>query len=379
MKTLVYTDYAYHEVAGRILSERAFSLFLGAVAARLDGRVTIAGRLSPEEDGGHYEIGDGVEFVALPWYRSLFSPAAVPALGRSLARLWRTVGSVDRVWLLGPHPLIAPVALFALVRRRRLILGVRQDFPVYMAARRPHSRAARIAAAALEHGFRLLGRFCSVIVVGPQLAHNYRRSRELLEINVSLVSADQVVSAEEALARDYAGERTILSVGRLETEKNPVLLAEALALLVAEGGDWRLEVCGEGPLQEELAAELDRRGLASRSTLVGYVPFDRLGERYRSAHVLLHSSLTEGLPQVLLEAFAAGLPVVASDVGGIATALGDAVALVAPGDADAAAAAVAAVAADPAVREALIDRGFDYIAAHTIEIEAARVARFIAR
>src|SRR5207342_297195 len=101
LKTLVYTDYAYHEVAGRILSERAFSLFLGAVAARLDGRVTIAGRLSPDEDGGRYEIGHGVEFVALPWYRSLFSPAAVPALGRSLARLWRTVGSVDRVWLLG--------------------------------------------------------------------------------------------------------------------------------------------------------------------------------------------------------------------------------------------------------------------------------------
>ena len=50
---------------------------------------------------------------------------------------------------------------------------------------------------------------------------------------------------------------------------------------------------------------------------------DGLLALYRSAHVLLHVSWTEGLPQVLFEAFAAGLPVVATDVGGVAEAAGD--------------------------------------------------------
>jgi len=131
-------------------------------------------------------------------------------------------------------------------------------------------------------------------------------------------------------------------------------------------------------MQDDLEAELRRRGVADRAQLAGYVPFDGgLAERYRAAHVLLHSSWTEGLPQVLLEAFAAGLPVVASDVGGIAEALGDAVVLVPAGDAAAAAAAVARVGDDPEHRAELIDRGLEYIREHTLEIEAARVAAFL--
>jgi len=379
LKTLVYTDYAYHRAAdGRIMSERAFSLFLAEVAARLDGPMAIAGRLSPDPDGGRYGIGDGVEFVALPWYRSLFSAAALPALARSLAIAWRAVGAADRVWLLGPHPLILVLALFAIARGRRLVLGVRQDFPAYMTARRPRSRAAQAAAGLLERSFRLLGRRCPVVVVGPELAHNYRRSRAVLEIGVSLVAADQIVDRATALARDYAGTRTILSVGRIDTEKNPLLLADVLARLRAGGGDWRLEVCGEGPLVAELRADLRARGLADSAELAGYVPFDGgLADRYRAAHVLLHSSWTEGLPQVLLEACAAGLPIVSSDVGGIRAALGDAAELVAAGDAAAAAVAVERIAADPPHRAELIDRGFEYIRAHTLEIEAGRVAAFL--
>jgi glycosyltransferase involved in cell wall biosynthesis len=378
LRTLVYTDYTYQRIDGRIFSERAFSLFLAAVAGELDGDVVLLGRVRPDAEDAHYGIGDGVEFMPLPWYRSLVAPAAIPAILRSLGTGWRAVGMADRVWLLGPHPLIAILALFAIVRRRRLVLGVRQDFPTYIAARRPRSRVLRFVANLLERSFRALGRRCPVVVVGPELARNYRRSRELLEIPVSLIRADQIVSEREALARDYSGTRTILSVGRLDTEKNPLLLADVLARLLAQGGEWRLEVCGEGPLAGDLEAELRRLGIERHAELAGYVPFDGgLVERYRGAHVLLHSSLTEGLPQVLLEAFAAGLPVVASDVGGIAEAVGPAVSLIPAGDPAAAAAAVEAVATDSQRRAALIGAGLEYIGEHTIEIETARVARFL--
>ena len=378
MRTLVYTDYPYHRVGERIYSERAFSLFLARVAEGLDGEMVILGRLSPHDAGGHYPIGAGVQFRALPFYRSLASPAAFVALPRSLARAWRAVGEADRLWLLGPHPLIVALALFGWLRRKQVALGVRQDFPAYMRSRRPRSRLLHLAADLLERSFRLLARRRPVVVVGPQLAVNYRHSARLLEIAVSLVTAEQVVPVEEAAAKDYRGEKTILSVGRLDAEKNPAMLVDVLERLLAQGGSWRLEICGEGPLRDELEEAVGHAGLGELVEVAGYVPIDSgLLERYRRSHVLLHSSLTEGLPQILLEAFAAGLPVVASDVGGIAAAVGECVCLVPAGDATAAVAAVAEVGEDAELRRRLIAAGHRYVCEHTLERESARVVAFL--
>lgn len=378
MRTLVYTDYAYHRVGEGIYSERAFSLFLAQVATQLDGPMAILGRLSPGSSGANYSIGEGVEFVPLPFYRSLASPAAIPALLSSLRRGWKAVGDADRVWLLGPHPLIAFLAAFALLRRKRLVLGVRQDFPSYMRSRRPHSRFARIAADLLEGSFRLLARRCPTVVVGPQLAANYAGAAELLETRVSLVGDDEIVAVEQAMAKDYSGTRTILSVGRLDNEKNPLLLVEVLERLVARGGDWRLEICGDGPLMGKVERALEEAGLRDHAELAGYVRIDDgLHERYRAAHVLLHSSWTEGFPQVLLEAFAAGLPIVASDVGGIGAAVGERVRLIAAGDVAGAVEAVSRVCDDAETRRMLVERGHAYVSEHTLARESAEVAAFI--
>ena len=377
-KTLVYTDYAYHAVDGVIHSERAFSLFCAEVARRLDGPMVVLGRLSPDAAASHYAIGEGVEFVALPFYRSLARLSAVVALLRSLRRTWRAVGEVDRLWLLGPHPLSFVLAGFALLRGRPVTLGVRQDLPVLIRHRHPGRRSLQLAAELLERGYRALARRRPTVVVGPQLAGHYADSPRVLEISVSLIREAQIVPVDEAAGKDYDATKTILSVGRLDAEKNPAMLVETLAALRAGGEDWRLEVCGEGPLRDELADALAAAGLAEHAELAGYVPIDAgLLDRYRRAHVLFHSSLTEGLPQILLEALASGLPVVVSDVGGIRAALGECVRLIAPSDAAAAVAAIAELAADPDERRHLIACGHDYISGHTLELESGRVARFL--
>ena len=375
MRLLVYTDYVYRREGDAVYAERAFALFLAELRGYVD-RLVIAGRLDPEAGESHYRLPPDVEFVPLPHYGSLVhARQSVPAMFGSLVRFWRALGGVDTAWLLGPYALSVLFAGLAALRGRRVALGVRQDQPAYVRSRHPDRRWVHLAGDALERVWRALARIWPVVVVGPGLARNYRHSRRLLEIAVSLVRDEDVVEPAEAAGRSYDGELTALSVGRLEREKNPLLLADVLARLDAR---WRLVVCGEGPMEEEFRKRLEALGVADRAELRGYVPIDgELPQLYRSSHALLHVSWTEGVPQVLFEAFAAALPVVATAVGGVADAAGDAALLVPPGDADPPARALERLATDEELRAGLVLAGNARVRDRTLEAECARVARFL--
>ncbi|HEY1275212.1 MAG TPA: glycosyltransferase [Thermoleophilaceae bacterium] len=377
MRLAVYTDYPYRREAGAVYAERAFVLFLGELARRVD-RLVLLGRMHPEEgrsERSHYRVPDEVEFVPLPHYERLSHPLHAARAMSGSARAFRGVlPGVDAVWLLGPHPLCLAFAALAAGARRRVFLGVRQDLPRYARTRHPERRSFHVAADALEASYRLLARRCPVIVVGPDLARRYASARRLLSISVSLVRADDVPA--EPPARSWEGPLTALSVGRLEAEKNPLMLADVLAAL---GDRWRLVVCGEGPLEGELRSRVAELGVGERVELRGYLPLGSgLGELYRESHALLHVSWTEGVPQILFEAFAAGLPVVATAVGGVADAVGEDALLVEPGDPVAAAAALERLAAEPSLRERLARGGLPRARAHTLEAECERVAAFMA-
>ena len=373
----VYTDYRYALVEGRPHAERAFGLFVGALAPRF-GSLAVIGRLDPGPELARYEV-HGAELIALPHYPSLAHTfRAIRGMLGGLRIYWRALGSLDVVWILGPHPLAFPFVAMARLRRKRVVLGVRQESVEYMRNRYPDSRLRIGLARAMEASFRLLARRYPTVVVGPAIARNYAGAKEQLEISVSLISQKQI-AAPGAGGRDYDGDRlTALSVGRLEGEKNPLALADVLASLRERDPRWHLVVCGEGGLADELRRRLDELGLGDAAELRGYVQHDELAAAYRDADALLHVSWTEGLPQILFEAFAAGLPVVATDVGGIREAVGDAALLVQPGDVAAAAEALERIGSDPGLRERLTAAGLELARRHTIESESERTAEFIA-
>jgi glycosyltransferase involved in cell wall biosynthesis len=197
-----------------------------------------------------------------------------------------------------------------------------------------------------------------------------------LPIRVSLVSEHDI--AEPPPSRTWDGDLQVLSVGRLDAEKNPLLLADVLARLLARQGRWSLVVCGDGSLKSDLDARLRELGIHERAELLGYVPLEAgLRELYRSSHLLLHCSWTEGVPQVLYEAFSERLAVVATDVGGVRDAAEGAALLVPPGDADAAAKALETLAADARLRDDLIEAGVTRARADSLEAGTERVARFL--
>ena len=377
MRLSVYTDYAYQRRGDAIYAERAFAIFLVRLAGSFEGFVLV-GRELQGGDAQRYLIPAHIDFVGLPYYRTLARPTeAAGGMVESLRRFWRSLDAVDAVWLLGPHPLSIAFAVLALIRGRRVVLGVRQDFPTYVRSRHPDGRGLRLAGWVLEWTYRAMARVLPTVVVGPALRENYRHARRLHELTVSLVESGDLVDPATASRRSYEGTLRALSVGRLEAEKNPLLLADVLAELRGSGQDWRLIVCGEGPLEAELARRLDQLGVSEHADFHGYVPFERMRDIYRSSHALLHVTWTEGLPQVLLEALAAGLPIVATEVGGIGAAMGGAAMLVPPDDPHAAARALEEVARDGQLRGRLIEAGLARVARHTIDRETARLASFL--
>jgi glycosyltransferase involved in cell wall biosynthesis len=389
LRVAVYADNWYRPTDDGVYADRSLVLFIAGMAAASEHTILL-GQLDPDLPRAHYRVPDHLDFVGLPSYPSMLSPRAPVAMLGSLRRFWELLPQVDVVWLLGPHPLCLAFAALAAVRGKRVALGVRQDFPTYVRTRHPGRRLVHLLGDLLEGSYRLMARRAPTVVVGPELAENFKRARHLLPISVSLVRDSDIADPEVAAQRPWDGERSVLSVGRLETEKNPLLLADVLAKLSSNPAqaaeppassreDWRLLICGEGPLEGELRERLRSLGVEDRAELLGYLPIHGgLMDRYRSVNAFLHISWTEGMPQVLLEAFAAGTPIVATAVGGVPEAAGDAALLIPPGDADAAAAALSRLAAEPELRRTLVRRGIERVRGRTLEAESARVARFLA-
>jgi glycosyltransferase involved in cell wall biosynthesis len=157
--------------------------------------------------------------------------------------------------------------------------------------------------------------------------------------------------ARPAAERD--GPVTLLSVGRLRAPKDFMTLVDAASRL--QRGSFRLQIAGDGP---------DRPALESAAAPLGDA-VELLGERtdvadlLAAADVFVLSSDSEGMPMSVLEAMAAGLPVVATAVGGVPELVDDGRTgrLVPPRDPGALAAALAALAGDAGLRARMGEAG----------------------
>jgi phosphatidylinositol alpha 1,6-mannosyltransferase len=153
-------------------------------------------------------------------------------------------------------------------------------------------------------------------------------------------------------ARLAAGEELLVGyVGRLAPEKQVRRLVELAAL-----PGIHLVVVGDGPERHAAEAAARKLGLAGRAHFTGFLPHATIPAVLRHADVLAMPSVYEELGSVLLEAMAAGLPIVASRTGGIPDAVGDAAELVTPGDPRALAAAIDRLLGDRAAAGRLAER-----------------------
>ncbi len=163
----------------------------------------------------------------------------------------------------------------------------------------------------------------------------------------------------------------VLCVGRLVERKDQAALLEAIV-----GSDVRLTLAGDGPEREGLEGLAKRLGISDRVEFTGVVGQDEVLDLYRGADVFCLPSRSEGLPAVLIEAMACGLPVVATRIDAVGELVSDSEdgLLVEPGDSGALGAALQRLAADPGLRARLGEAGRETVRdRHDLDRQAAQL------
>ena len=173
------------------------------------------------------------------------------------------------------------------------------------------------------------------------------------------------------------GPVRLLFVGRLAAVKGLRVLLDALARL--RGPAVELTIVGDGPDRPDLERLAAPLGEAVRFT--GYLSQAEVAEAMAATDIFVLPSFAEGVPVVLMEAMAAGKPVIATQVAGVGELVEDGVSgrIVPPGDAEALARAIEGLAAAPELRARMGIAGRDQVCAQfDIRGEAARLAALFA-
>ncbi len=115
------------------------------------------------------------------------------------------------------------------------------------------------------------------------------------------------------IEKSYQKDRNkeIVSVGRLEKQKNQKILIEAFANIASKYNEYKLIIYGEGKLREELQELIKKLNLSNKVFLPGNV--ENIKEKIYKAEMFVLSSEYEGMPNALMEAMALGVPVISTD------------------------------------------------------------------
>lgn len=203
---------------------------------------------------------------------------------------------------------------------------------------------------------RVLRSFRQIVAVSGEIEHSLLAAGlERNRVRVISNGLDLALPGPNARAAIRAALRVpddgllLLRIGRLVAPKGNAVLLRALATL--ERSDWRLAFVGDGDQQAELQALAQTLGIGDSVMFCGFR--DNIADYLAAADVFVSPSLQEGLPMVLLEAMAAGLAVVSTNVGEIPqviTSERDGL-LVPPGDVDELCGALERMMRNPAERD----------------------------
>jgi glycosyltransferase involved in cell wall biosynthesis len=315
---------------------------MGAVAA-LSAAVpcTLVARKAAPEATGEIVLPGQVDLTMTPWPRG---SRDFPVLFRTISSLWSTVGLHRAVVVYCPGLLGTVAGLMALARKR-LVVVVAAGNPREALADAVPGIAGRVIQGIISGAMKLLCGRAAVVryVTREVLQRAYPPGQETVSFGITDAGAPAL---GEVRIRKDTGSYVVLAVASLDQPyKGVAELIEAVAVVRAKGIDLHLRVAGTGRLRPSLERLAVVR-LGTAATFLGHLTGADLEREYSEADYFAIPSWMEGLSRALVEAMAAGLPAVATDVGG-ARELLEPHRLVPPRDSEALAAAIMTLIENP--------------------------------
>lgn len=189
------------------------------------------------------------------------------------------------------------------------------------------SRKAIADRFSIQWPLKLSIRLCSFLVTGTKHMADYyskefgKPASGILvvpnEIDVKRFASATRSAPVERLAGIPRGALSVLFLHRLSPRKGAHLLPVIIRAVVDRFPNAFFIVAGDGPSRAEVERQIGENGLGNRVLFLGWVPNKDVPSLMKACDLLIVPSQEEGFPRVLLEAMAAGVPFVASDVGGV--------------------------------------------------------------
>jgi len=366
-------------------SEGSFARYVDSLAPYFDEVILSVPVFDARPHGGSRVQAPNVRLAPLPYFpgpRQFY-----PKLPIVCARLRRWVSQCDVIHLRVPTP--AAIFAFGLARRQSkavflLVVGDYQALATELPLRGVKRLVFDAYVAFEEWALRHMTRRALTFANGAQLREKHeRQGARVHETKTTTLRIEDIASRTDACRGPVI---RLLSVSRIDPRKGLRVLPAAVAALVSGGADVTLDIVGPttGRMGEEeraaILAEAARLGVADRISLRGAVPLDELLPLYRRYDIfVLPTRPGEGIPRVLMEAMAAGLPVVASRVAGIGSLIthGQNGLLIDRPSAEEVAGAVGALLGSPSLRQGLIQHGYETARAHTLDGQAAAMMHVV--
>ncbi|MCK4788974.1 MAG: glycosyltransferase, partial [Desulfobacteraceae bacterium] len=211
----------------------------------------------------------------------------------------------------------------------------------------------------------------TTLVNSTVLLEIYGRGRPGVEffVDSSITESDICTT----IASSNSDECRILYVGRLLSAKGLFELCAAAKDLQAEGLKFKIWLAGDGNRRDDIKNHAKELSIIDRVEFLGWIAIEKLKDIYRACDIFVFPSYSEGMPKVVIEAMANGLPIVVTSVGGIPFVVEDGrtAFLIRPRDAGAIRDALRKLILDEPLRHRMAGAGLERSRQFTMEAERA--------